>query len=56
MIDLPLAGECRMVEAVLRLLDLPLSEFTRPQLLPLLTHPAVQAKSFPGPTPSGRRT
>lgn len=47
MIDLPLAGECRMVEAVLRLLDLPLGEFTRPQLLPLLTHPAVQAK-FPG--------
>ncbi|WP_406699289.1 exodeoxyribonuclease V subunit gamma [Singulisphaera sp. Ch08] len=47
MIDLPLSGERRGVEAVLRLLDLPLGEFTRPQLLPLLTHPAVQAK-FPG--------
>ncbi|SIN71293.1 DNA helicase/exodeoxyribonuclease V, gamma subunit [Singulisphaera sp. GP187] len=47
MIDLPLTGECRAVEAVLRLLDLPFGEFTRPQLLPLLTHPAVQAK-FPG--------
>jgi len=44
MIDLPLAGECRAVEAVLRLLDLPLGEFTRPQLLPLLTHPAVRAR------------
>jgi exodeoxyribonuclease V gamma subunit len=47
MIDLPLAGECRAVEAVLRLLDLPLGEFTRSELLPLLTHPAVRAR-FPG--------
>ncbi len=30
MVDLPLAGESRLLEAVLLLLDLPLGEFTRP--------------------------
>jgi len=47
MLDLPLAGECRMIEAVSLLLVLPLGNFTRPELLPLLTHPAVRAR-FPG--------
>jgi exodeoxyribonuclease V gamma subunit len=47
MVDLPMAGECRTIEAVLLLLDLPLGTFTRPEMLPLLTHPAVQAR-FPG--------
>ena len=47
MVALPLAGECRMVEAVSLLLALPLGNFTRPELLPLLTHPAVRAR-FPG--------
>jgi exodeoxyribonuclease V gamma subunit len=47
MIDLPLAGECRILEAVLLLLKLPLGAFTRPELLPLLVHPAVRTR-FPG--------
>ena len=42
MVDLPVAGECRVVEAMLLLLDLPLGEFTRPELLKLLNHPAVR--------------
>ncbi len=46
MVDLPLAGECQAIEAVLLLLALPLGEFTRPELLKVLTHPAVQAR-FP---------
>jgi exodeoxyribonuclease V gamma subunit len=46
MVDLPLAGESRVLEAILLLLDLPLGEFTRPELLKILTHPAVQAR-FP---------
>jgi len=46
MVDLPLAGECRVIEAVLLLLALPLGEFTRPELLKILTHPAVRAR-FP---------
>jgi len=46
MVDLPLAGESRLLEAVLLLLDLPLGEFTRPELLKILTHPAVRAR-FP---------
>ena len=41
MVDLPVAGECRVVEAMLLLLDLPLGKFTRPELLKLLNHPAV---------------
>ncbi len=47
MVDLPLAGECRTIEAVSLLLALPLGSFTRPELLPLLIHPAVRAR-FPG--------
>jgi exodeoxyribonuclease V gamma subunit len=46
MVDLPLAGESRLLEAVLLLLDLPLSDFTRPEVLKFLTHPAVRAR-FP---------
>jgi len=46
MVDLPLAGECRVIEAVLLLLALPLGEFTRPELLKILTHPAVRVR-FP---------
>jgi exodeoxyribonuclease V gamma subunit len=46
MVDLPLAGECQVIEAVLLLLALPLGEFTRPELLKVLTHPAVRAR-FP---------
>ena len=41
MVDLPIAGECRVVEALLLLLDLPLGEFNRPELLRFLTHPSV---------------
>jgi exodeoxyribonuclease V gamma subunit len=47
MIDLPLVGECRILEAVLLLLKLPLGTFTRPELLPLLVHPGVRTR-FPG--------
>ncbi len=46
MVNLPLAGESRLLEAVLLLFDLPLGEFTRPELLKILAHPAVQAR-FP---------
>jgi exodeoxyribonuclease V gamma subunit len=46
MVDLPLAGECRVIEALLLLLALPMSEFTRPEVLKILGHPAVRAR-FP---------
>jgi exodeoxyribonuclease V gamma subunit len=46
MVDLPLAGESPLLEAVLLLLHLPLGDFARPELLKILTHPAVQAR-FP---------
>ena len=46
MIDLPLAGECRVIEALLLLMELPIGEFTRPEVLKILTHPAVRAR-FP---------
>ena len=46
MVDLPLAGECRVIEALLLLLALPMGEFTRPEVLKILTHPAVRAR-FP---------
>ena len=46
MIDLPLAGECRVIEGLLLLMALPLGEFTRPEVLKILTHPAVRAR-FP---------
>ena len=46
MVDLPVVGECRVIEAMLLLLDLPLGEFTRPELLKILNHPAVRVR-FP---------
>ncbi len=46
-VDLPIAGESRVIEAVELLLALPLGSFTRPEMLPLLIHPAVRAR-FPG--------
>jgi exodeoxyribonuclease V gamma subunit len=42
--DVPLRSESRMVEALELLLDLPFGRFTRPELLRLLTHPAVLAR------------
>ncbi|HEU5056395.1 MAG TPA: exodeoxyribonuclease V subunit gamma, partial [Kofleriaceae bacterium] len=45
-LELPLAGESRVVEAVDALLDLPLGRFTRAELLGLMVHPAVLAR-FP---------
>ena len=55
MVDLPLAGECQAIEAVLLLLALPLGEFTRPELLKVLTHPAVR-RGFPRPMPTAGAT
>ena len=46
MVDLPLAGEYRVIEAVLMLLTLPLGQFTRPEMLKVLTHSSVRAR-FP---------
>jgi exodeoxyribonuclease V gamma subunit len=43
-IDLPLAGECRVIEALLLLSALPMGKFTRPELLKILVHPAVRAR------------
>lgn len=45
-LELPLAGESRVIEAVDALLDLPLGRFTRAELLGLMVHPAVLAR-FP---------
>ena len=42
MVDLPLAGECRVIEALFLLLALPMGEFTRPEVLKISTHPAVR--------------
>jgi exodeoxyribonuclease V gamma subunit len=44
MVDLPFSGESRLLEAVLLLLDLPLGQFTRPEVLKVLTHPAVHGR------------
>ena len=44
MVDLPIAGECHVVDALLLLLDLPMVEFNRPNVLKILTHPAVRAR------------
>jgi exodeoxyribonuclease V gamma subunit len=44
MLDVPLAGECRVIEALLLLLALPMGEFTRPEVLKILTHHAVRAR------------
>ncbi|HTM23097.1 MAG TPA: exodeoxyribonuclease V subunit gamma, partial [Kofleriaceae bacterium] len=46
LLDAPLAGPGRVLEAFELLLDLPFGRFTRPELLRLLTHPAVTAR-FP---------
>ncbi len=42
-LELPLAGESRVIQAVDALLDLPLGRFTRAELLGLMVHPAVLA-------------
>ena len=55
MVDLPLIGESRLLEAALLLLDLPLGEFTRPEVLKVLTHPAVCGR-FPDADPERWRT
>jgi len=41
-IDLPLAAESRVVEAALMLVELPFGRFRRPEVLALLTHPALR--------------
>lgn len=43
-VDLPLAEHGRVAEGALSLLELPLGRFTRPELLGLMTHPAVLAR------------
>jgi len=55
MVDLPLVGESRLLEAALLLLDLPLGEFTRPELLKILTHPVVHGR-FPDADPDRWRS
>lgn len=49
-VDLPLGGGNRLGTAVELLLDVPLSSFTRRELLPLVTHPCVMAR-FPDADP-----
>jgi exodeoxyribonuclease V gamma subunit len=43
-VDLPLAEHGRVAEGALLLLEVPLGRFTRPELLGLMTHPAVLAR------------
>ncbi len=43
-LEVPLSSQSRVVEAILLLLALPHSRFTRPELLRFITHPAVIAK------------
>jgi exodeoxyribonuclease V gamma subunit len=50
-IDLPFGGPSRLGEALLMLLELPFGSFTRRELLPLCTHPAVIAR-FPDARPT----
>jgi exodeoxyribonuclease V gamma subunit len=50
--DLPLAGESRVVQAVELLLRLPFGTYTRPELLRLVTHPAVVRACFPDADPA----
>jgi exodeoxyribonuclease V gamma subunit len=45
-VDLPLVQESRLVEAIELLFALPLGQYRRPELLRLVTHPAVSA-GFP---------
>ncbi|MEM9489432.1 MAG: exonuclease V subunit gamma, partial [Myxococcota bacterium] len=51
LVDVPLSSESRVVEAFGLLLDLPFGRFTRPELLRILTHPAVLAR-YPDVDPS----
>ncbi len=44
MVDAPLVEHGRVAEAAQLLLELPLGRFTRPELLGLMTHPAVLAR------------
>jgi exodeoxyribonuclease V gamma subunit len=50
-VDLPLAAQSRVVEAIELLLELPLGEFRRQEVLRLATHPAVM-KRFSDVAPS----
>jgi exodeoxyribonuclease V gamma subunit len=50
-VDLPFGGPSRLGEALLMLLELPFGSFTRRELLPLCTHPAVIAR-FPDARPT----
>lgn len=43
-VDVPLAVESRIVEALQLVLDLPFGRFSRPELLRVLTHPSVLAR------------
>jgi exodeoxyribonuclease V gamma subunit len=51
LVGLPLVSESRLVEAFELLLELPLGRFSRPEMLRVLTHPAVLAR-FPGVDPA----
>jgi exodeoxyribonuclease V gamma subunit len=51
LVDVPLSAESRIIEAFQLLLDLPFGRFTRPELLRVLTHPAVLAR-YPDVDPS----
>jgi exodeoxyribonuclease V gamma subunit len=42
--DVPLRSESRMIEGLELLIDLPFGRFTRPELLRILTHPALLAR------------
>jgi exodeoxyribonuclease V gamma subunit len=50
--DLTLAGESRVVDAVELLLRLPFGTYTRPELLRLVTHPAVMRAAAPDADPA----
>jgi len=52
--DVPAASTHRVAEAIALLLRMPLSSFTRKELLPLITHPCVMAR-FPNATPEAWR-
>jgi exodeoxyribonuclease V gamma subunit len=51
LVDLPLSASSRVVEAVELLLELPLGEFRRQEVLRLATHPSVLAR-FPDAAPT----
>lgn len=52
--DVPAARTHRVAEAIALLVRMPLSSFTRKELLPLITHPCVMAR-FPNATPAAWR-